>query len=247
MKFSPVDARLIYYAPSLNSAKPPYIGHFLLSPLNPLIQEPVDGPARSALVWLHGLGATAEDFADLGRQLQCPGLRVIALQAQPQPVTIFGGQVVPSWFDILPKPGGRVTSNIDELEESARRVRAEFERQRELGITRFAVGGFSQGGAQALFTSLTHPEPLAAVACLSCYLPQDEYMTQQVDRLTLQTPVFMAHGTADEVVLNEYGEASRDWLRKHGASVEWHSGTFAHTVIPEEIVALSKFLRNHLS
>lgn len=211
-----------------------------------LILEPDDGPARSALVWLHGLGATAEDFAGLGRQLQCPGLRVIALQARPQPVTIFGGQVAPSWFDILPKPDGRVTSNIDELEESAERVRAEFERQRESGITQFAVGGFSQGGALALFTTLTHPEPLAAAVCLSCYLPQDEYMAQQVGRLTLQTPVFMAHGTTDGVILHEYGEASRDWLRQHGASVEWHSGEFAHEVTLEEIAALGEFLRNNL-
>ena len=211
-----------------------------------LVLEPDDGPARSALVWLHGLGATAEDFADLNHYLQCPGLRVIALQARPQPVTIFDGQVVPSWFDILPKPDGRVTSNIDELEESARRVRAEFERQRESGITQFAVGGFSQGGAQALFTALTHPEPLAAVVCLSCYLPQDEYMTQQADRLTLQAPVFMAHGTEDGVVLYEHGEASRDWLCRHGATVDWHSGTFAHTITEEELAELGKFLRAHL-
>lgn len=217
-----------------------------MTPPDALIQEPADGPARSALIWLHGLGATAEDFADWGRQLQCPGLRVIALQARPQPVTIFGGQVAPSWFDILPEAGGRVTSNIDELEESAQRVRAEFERQRESGINQFLVGGFSQGGAQALFTALTHPEPLAAAVCLSCYLPQDEYLTQQASRLTMQTPVFLAHGTEDEIVLHEYGEATHNWLREHGALVEWHSGEFAHTIIPEEIAALGKFLRTHL-
>lgn len=211
-----------------------------------LILEPDDGPARSALVWLHGLGATADDFADLNRQLQCPGLRIIALQAPRKAVTIFGGEVAPSWFDILPKPDGRVTSNLDELEETARRIRAEFEQQRETGISQLAVGGFSQGGAQALFTALTHPEPLAAVICLSCYLPQDEYMTQRAIRLTLQTPVFMAHGRQDEVILHEYGEASRDWLRERGASVDWHSGDFAHTVTAEELAALSEFLHIHL-
>ena len=217
-----------------------------MSRADALILEPDDGPARSALVWLHGLGATADDFAGLNLQLQCPGLRVIALQARPQPVTIFGGQVVPSWFDILPKPGGRVTSNLDELEESAQRVRAEFERQREAGVTQLAVGGFSQGGAQALFTALTHPEPLAAAVCLSCYLPQDEYLMQRAEHLTLQTPVFMAHGSEDEVVFHKYGEASRDWLREHGTFVEWHSGQFEHTVTEEELAALGKFLRHHL-
>ena len=211
-----------------------------------LILEPDDGPARSALVWLHGLGATADDFADLNGQLQCPGLRVIALQAPRQAVTIFGGEAASSWFDILPKPGGRVASNLDGLEETARRIRTEFDQQREAGIDRLAVGGFSQGGAQALFTALTHPEPLAAAVCLSCYLPQDEYMTQRAGRLTLQTPVFMAHGRQDEVILHEYGEASRDWLLKHGAPVDWHSGDFAHTVTAEELAALGEFLRARL-
>ena len=211
-----------------------------------LILEPDDGPARSALVWLHGLGATADDFADLTRQLQCPGLRVVALQAPRQTVTIFGEEIVPSWFDILPKPGGRVASDLDGLEESARRVRAEFERQREAEIHQLAVGGFSQGGAQALFTALTHPEPLAAVIGLSCYLPQDEYLARQADRLTLQTPVFMAHGSQDGVIFPQYGEVSRDWLREHGASVDWHSGDFAHTVTEEELAALGKFLCTRL-
>ena len=211
-----------------------------------LVQEPADGPAQSVLVWLHGLGATADDFADLGRQLQCPGLRVVALQAPSKPVMIFGGQVVPSWFDILPKPDGRVTSNINGLEETARRIRAEFEQQRESGVTQFAVGGFSQGGAQALFTALTHSEPLAAAVCLSSYLPQDEYLTQQATSLIMQTPVFMAHGTGDDVILHEYGEASRDWLRGFGAEVEWYSEDFGHTIIPEEITALGEFLRARL-
>lgn len=217
-----------------------------MSRTDALILEPDDGPARSVLVWLHGLGATADDFADLNHRLQCPGLRIIALQAPRQAVTVFGGEIAPSWFDILPKPGGRVTSELGDLEKTAGRIHAEFEQQREAGIGQFAVGGFSQGGAQALFTALTHPEPLAAVVCLSCYLPQDDHLTQQADRLTLQTPVFMAHGTEDDVVLHEYGEASRDWLCKHGATVDWHTGTFAHTVTEEELAALGKFLRTHL-
>ena len=48
-------------------------------PDDDLTLEP-DGPARAALVWLHGLGATAADFADLGRSLGVPGLRVLLPQ-----------------------------------------------------------------------------------------------------------------------------------------------------------------------
>ena len=212
----------------------------------PLIQEPVDGPARSVLVWLHGLGATADDFVDLGRQLQCPGLRVIVPQAPQKAVTIFGGDVTPSWFDLLPQPDGGITSDLGGLEESARQIQAELNGQREAGIDRLAVGGFSQGGALALFTALTHFQPLAATVCLSGYLPQHEYMTREADRLVWQAPVFMAHGSEDGVVPCEYGEMTRDWLREHGTSVNWHSAAFAHTVTSEELTALGVFLRTHL-
>lgn len=33
------------------------------------------------------------------------------------------------------------------------------------------LGGFSQGGALALYSALTYPETLAGVAALSCWLP----------------------------------------------------------------------------
>ena len=201
---------------------------------------------RATLVWLHGLGASANDFTDLGHSLQCPGLRIVALEAPPQSVSIFGGQVAPSWFDIREDAAGEVVSDLDGLEASARRVRAEWTRQREAGIDRLAVGGYSQGGAQALFTALTEPEDLFATVGLSCYLPQHLHLDQEAARLNFRAPTFLGHGTRDEVVRHEYGEYSRDWLREHGAQVEWFSDDFEHTVTPEELAAMGAFLRGCL-
>jgi lysophospholipase-2 len=36
---------------------------------------------------------------------------------------------------------------------------------------RIIIGGFSQGGALALFSALTFPQPLAGVVALSTWLP----------------------------------------------------------------------------
>ncbi len=212
-----------------------------------LVEEPEDGPAQATLIWLHGLGATADDFATLGRQLRCPGLRVLALQAPSRPVTLFEHQVAPAWFDILPQPGERVISDLDGMEQSAARIRKEIENQQQSGIAQVAIGGFSQGGAMALYTALTHPQPLAASVCLSGYIPQDAHLESQAAQLTWTTPFFVAHGAADEVIPIKYGEITRDWLSRHGATVHWSHGAYAHEVTTPEITELGDFLRPRLT
>lgn len=48
-----------------------------------------------------------------------------------------------------------------------------IEKEEKSGISsdNIFVGGFSQGGAVALYTALTHEKPLAGVVGLSCWLP----------------------------------------------------------------------------
>lgn len=52
-------------------------------------------------------------------------------------------------------------------------VHSLIEAEIESGIAsnRIIVGGFSQGGALALYSSLTFGKPLAGIIALSCWLP----------------------------------------------------------------------------
>ena len=215
-----------------------------LSPSDSLIQEPADGTATAALVWLHGLSASAHDFAGLGERLQCPGLRILCLQAPTRAVSLFGGAPVPSWFDIRGPSPTEAVSDLNDLQESTARIHSEFARQQEAGVPRLAIGGYSQGGALALFAALTYREPLAAAICLSGYLPQEEYLSTRLDHLMWRTPYFLGHGQHDEIVPFVYGEASRDWLRQQGATVDWFSGAHEHEVPVPEWEALQQFLQD---
>eukprot|EP00967_Tisochrysis_lutea_P023074 scaffold26384_cov36-Tisochrysis_lutea.AAC.2 len=70
----------------------------------------------------------------------------------------------------------------------------------EAGIppSRIVIGGFSQGGAVALYTGLQYSETLAGVLCLSGYLAGEESFT--LSPAAKDTPVGHFHGTDDPTV-----------------------------------------------
>ena len=60
-------------------------------------------------------------------------------------------------------------------------------------------------------------------------------------------PIFMAHGTFDQVVHLPWGEQSRDTLVAGGWPVEWHQYPIEHSANPEEITAAGSFIARALS
>ena len=67
------------------------------------------GAPDAAVIWLHGLGADANDFVPIVPMLGLeagPGIRFVFPNAPVRPVTINGGMAMRAWFDIR-KLGGR--------------------------------------------------------------------------------------------------------------------------------------------
>ena len=58
---------------------------------------------KYTLIWMHGLGDTAEGWVDLFRdQNPCPlNMKIVLLTAPNQKVTVNMGMEMPSWYDIL--------------------------------------------------------------------------------------------------------------------------------------------------
>ena len=218
--------------------------------LSPIEVETANNP-RYAVIWLHGLGADGADFPpivpELGLAAQ-PGVRFIFPHAPHIPVTCNGGYVMRAWYDIISlAPDSR---QVDEngIVASRATVRDLIARENRRGIpcARIFLAGFSQGGAIALTTALTHDEPLAGVIALSTYLPAPALVTRELSAANRDLPVFAAHGSHDDVVAPTLGRQARDFLVAHGYAVDWHEYPMPHSVCLEEIAALGAWLRARL-
>ncbi|MFN3789048.1 alpha/beta hydrolase [Massilia sp.] len=200
-----------------------------------------------AVIWLHGLGADGNDFVPLVNELDLsglPGIRFVFPHAKTMPVTINGGYVMRAWYDIT---GAELTRREDEggLRASQRDVEALIAREKARGIpaSRIILAGFSQGCAMTLQTGMRHPEKLAGMLCLSGYLPLANVVINERTEESLATPIFMAHGTHDNVVPFARARESKEVLVSLGYQVEWHEYTMQHSLCLEEVQDISKWIR----
>jgi len=204
-----------------------------------------------AVIWLHGLGADGSDFEPMVPELglaDSPAVRFIFPNAPYRPVTCNGGYVMRAWYDIISlEPNSR---KIDEagLLESREIVRRLIEREQERGIPshRIFLAGFSQGGAVAYLSALTHPEPLAGVIALSTYIPEARLITENRSGSNQQIPLFVAHGTSDDVVSIGLGQQAIEILHRCGLSPEWRTYDMPHSVCSEEIADLGTWLSTRI-
>jgi phospholipase/carboxylesterase len=213
----------------------------------PHIQLETGPNPAAAVIWLHGLGADGNDFAGLVPELDLTGLpsiRFIFPHAPSIPVTLNGGYVMPAWYDIKGTPLQRIEDDAG-IRQSALAVEALIASQVAQGIpaSRIVLAGFSQGCAMVLHTGLRHPHKLAGIMALSGYLPLADTVAAERSPANHSTPIFMAHGTQDAMIVLSRAEASRDALAQLGCPVQWHTYPMPHSVHPNEIADIGRFLK----
>lgn len=204
----------------------------------------------AAVIWLHGLGADGNDFAPVAPQLDlagCQPIRFIFPHAPSIPVTVNGGYVMPAWYDIH---GPDLVRREDAagIHHSAQAIEALIAHEVARGIqpAHIVLAGFSQGCAMALHTGLRHGDTLAGIVALSGYLPLADTLAAERSPANAATPIFMGHGTQDPVVVLPRAEASRQALVGLGYRVDWHTYPMPHSVHPQELADIGRFLRQVL-
>jgi phospholipase/carboxylesterase len=217
--------------------------------MDEVVVEPL-GEVRACVIWLHGLGADGHDFEPIVPELDLPpghGVRFVFPHAPARPVTINGGYVMRAWYDVR-HPDLRQQEDQAGITDSMHLVNALIAREnaRGIGNGKIVLAGFSQGGVMALHCGIRQSTSLAGVVALSCYLPLPALAEQESTEAGRTSPIFLAHGTADNIIPIHQGQQSRDQLLALGVDVEWHSYPMSHGVNAQEIADISRFLNQRL-
>ena len=156
------------------------------------------------------------------------------------------------WYDIvdlpidLNRPRNEDRSGFLDSSEIVHKL-IEQENQRGIPTQKIILAGFSQGGAVALFAGLRLQQQLAGIIALSTYLPDATTIETEKADQNQSTAIFMAHGTDDPLIPMAIGHHSYEKLQSMGYNIEWHSYPMPHSVHPEEITDIGKFITRLLT
>ncbi|KAF5488527.1 Acyl-protein thioesterase 1 [Colletotrichum fructicola] len=245
---------------SLFGGTPPVVADMSssISRAAPLV-FPAAGKHTATVIFAHGLGDTGNGWASAvenwRRRQRLDEVKFVLPHAPQIPITCNFGMRMPGWFDIK-KLDGTVESLRENEDAPGILASNEYfhslvQAEVDAGIPadRIVLGGFSQGGAMAIFSGLTGTHKVAGIVGLSCWLLLSERFASLVpaDKPNQATPIFMGHGDADPLVRPELGALSMEALKKLGYDVSrtLYPG-MGHSACLEELDDVEAFLLKQL-
>eukprot|EP00948_MAST-09A_sp_MAST-9A-sp1_P000279 g279.t1 len=180
-----------------------------------VIIEPADTSKITASIVgpIHGLGDSCQGWLEPALMIHqmLPHTRLVLPNAPQAPVTLNGGMVMPSWYDIT---GLTERSNEDckGLKESKERINKILETEvNRVSAARTVVCGFSQGAAVSLQVGLSYQGlPLAGVLAMSGYLAGVKQFKPAESQKNI--PVMLCHGEADPMVPVQSAHKTKKFL-----------------------------------
>lgn len=197
----------------------------------------------ATIIFLHGLGDTGHAWSQMFSMMKSPHIKYVCPTAKSMPVTLNGGMSMPSWFDIK---GLSPTAPQDEpgIEAASKLLQNLIGEEVKAGIpsNRIIVGGFSQGGAVAVYSALTNAKQLGGVIALSTWMPMHEKVLQSIKGNT-GTPIFQAHGEADPLVPTSFGKLTAQLLSNVNQKHEFKTYPgMGHSSCDTEIKDVKEFI-----
>ncbi|KAF0976248.1 hypothetical protein FDP41_004923 [Naegleria fowleri] len=190
-------------------------------PYTQLEIAPMSPNHDSTIIFLHGLGDQGSGWLDVFQKLkktvpELASCKVLLPNASAMSVTLNMGYVMPAWYDLMSLSLDG-PEDMTGMEKCFANIDLLIEREMvEFGIdsSRIIIGGFSQGGSVALYHGLTNKKKLGGIIALSTWMPMRKKIVTLVgtDFPNKSTPIFQAHGTADNVVKYEWGASSKKFV-----------------------------------
>lgn len=226
----------------------------------PVVLEPADGaPCSAAVVWLHGPGGDPEDWCS-GLRAVCHSLtkravrwKFVSLRAPRLRMASLGGERIAAWGEVFDRGCVRVGSADHDHADSAGHLAAtvaevrqcldELERCDSVPPSRVILGGFSQGAACALESTLQHPFRVAGCISLAGWLLPSARaaLTNSPSR---SSSFLICHGERDDKVDPSCGNVVTSALREAGAQVQFKSfSRLGHTASRKELAVVARFMK----
>ncbi len=211
-----------------------------------LVVEPDDyDPLQEypAVVLLHGYGASMNDLAGLSTMLDRTGYLYFFPNA-PIQMQIGPGMSGYAW---TPPRGSADAHTAERAAERAEELLVGFydEIAERHGVTDggIVMGGFSQGGTMTYRFGLPRPDKFVGLVILSGSVPNPDGLPSRLPEFRDQ-PVFVAHGTQDEMIGIQAARDSREFLASNGYEPEYHEYHMGHAINDEVMADLGSWLRN---
>ena len=190
------------------------------------------------VVLLHGFGANMDDLAGLCPAIDREGY-VYACPNAPLAFSVGPGFTGYGWTP----PRGQGTA------EDAQRARdlldVFFREVMDLyGVSpgRVVLGGFSQGGGMTYRCGLARPDTFRGLAALSSVMPDPEELRPTLPAQRDQ-PIFISHGTHDDVLPVEEGRRALEFLQAEGYAPDYREYPMRHEISPQVMADLVPWVK----
>jgi len=202
------------------------------------------GKATGSIIWLHGLGASGNDFAPVVPHMQLPDINFIFPHAPIRSVTINGGLEMPAWFDIFTLADSPDRESYVDIEESSLLVEDIIQKELDRGIpsNRIVLIGFSQGGAMALHIALRYPKALLGTIVMSGYILNPSVLKVEESLDNKSMPILFCHGSRDLVVPHRKGKKAFEACFNNRRESSLKTYPVGHEVCMEELLDIRLWL-----
>ncbi|MGQ4274263.1 alpha/beta hydrolase [Terrihabitans sp. B22-R8] len=206
--------------------------------------DAASGTISSLVIFLHGYGADGNDLLGLGSEWAraLPNTEFVSPHAPEVCIQNAQGR---QWWDLSDRSDEARWAGV---QRAAPRLDAFIDaeiKRTGLPASRIALVGFSQGTMMALHVGLRRADRLGAIVGYSGVIAGAEHLGAQIRS---RPPVFLAHGTLDQVIPVDALVQTVEALAENGVPRKWHvAHGMAHGIDRVGLAAAADFLNSALS